>query len=433
MNETAADWPRFHAPTWYADQLESDPCATPIRSGDSVRTIIVGGGLAGLSTALSMAERGDTDIALLERGSVGEGASGRNGGFVFGGYSLDPEGLAREVGRNAARRMHRWTLDAVQTVAARCGRFGVSMSEHGVLLADWFRNDEALARHQRRMRELLDFELDWVERERMPGFVRSARYGAGLYEPGSFHFNPKAYAQSIARRLVEFGIRVHTRTPAVDIERRNGRWRIRTGAGALEAERVVLATGGYERRLLSRIQRSIQPIATYIVVTEPLGDRLSALFPKDVAVYDTRFAFDYYRPLGDGRLLWGGRISTADRSPSEVCRLMRRDMSRVFPQLADVRFDYAWGGWMSYARHQMPILREAEHGLWLALGFGGHGMAPTALAGEVLAEAMSGEFERLRHFDAYRPSWAGGPVGRVAVQGIYWWKQFRDGLRAAGR
>lgn len=433
MNETAPDWPRFHAGTWYIDPLEVRAYSPPIKSGDAARTVIIGGGLAGLSTALSLAERGETDIALLERGEPGEGASGRNGGFVFGGYSLDPEKMAGQLGEASARRMHRWTVEAVRTVAARCRRLGVSISDHGVLLADWFGDDEALARHQRRMHDLLDFDLDWVARKQMPDYVRSARYGAGLYEPGSFHFNPKAYAQAIADRLVQLGIRVHTQTRAIDINRRNGRWRVATPDAEMVADRVVLATGGYERRLLPRIQRSIQPIATYVVVTEPLGDRLRELIPGGVAVYDTRFAFDYYRPLADSRLLWGGRISTADRDPSDVRRLMRRDIARVFPDLAEVRFDYAWGGWMSYALHQMPILRESEEGLWLALAFGGHGMAPTALAGELLAEALLGDGERLGHFDAYRPDWAGGPIGRAAVQGIYWWKQLRDRLRAAGR
>jgi hypothetical protein len=242
------------------------------------------------------------------------------------------------------------------------------MSKHGVLLADWFGDDKALAEHQRRMHDRLGFELDWVPRMQMADYVRTARYGSGLYEPGSFHFNPRAYAQAVAGRLVQLGARVHTRTPVVGVERRSGRWRIATRDVEILADRVVLATGGYERRLLPRIQRSIQPIATYIVVTEPLGDRLHELIPADVAIYDTRFAFDYYRPLSDGRLLWGGRISTADRDPSNLRRLMRRDIARVFPCLADARFDYAWGGWMSYALHQMPILREYENGLWLAHG-----------------------------------------------------------------
>src|SRR3990167_6187706 len=109
------------------------------------------------------------------------------------------------------------------------------------------------------------------------------------------------------------------------------------------------------------------------------------------AVYDTRFAFDYYRPLADTRLLWGGRISIQDRTPGQVQRLLRADLVRVYPQLADVKISHAWSGLMSYARHKMPQIGRLPNGLWYAMGFGGHGVAPTTLAGEVLAQALTGE------------------------------------------
>jgi gamma-glutamylputrescine oxidase len=101
---------------------------------------------------------------------------------------------------------------------------------------------------------------------------------------------------------------------------------------------------------------------TYIAVTEPLGERSGSCLPQSVAVYDTRFAFDYFRPLPDRCLLWGGRISIANRSPQAIRRLLARDLKRVFPALSGVRFEQAWGGWMSYARHEMPILGRTQRG-----------------------------------------------------------------------
>lgn len=429
MHETLPPWPRFHARTWYRDRLgENDPGAPPERGGN-VDTVVVGAGLAGLSTALELVERGREDVVVVDRGEPGEGASGRNGGFVFGGYSLAPDALARQVGRSGASRMHGWTRDAVALVRSRCERLGVPVSAGEVLLADWFGDDEALDRLRRRTRDLTGQELRWVDRDGMADLVRSDRYGAGLMEPGSFHFNPLEYARAVARAVSDGGGRVAAGCPVTSLQREPGAWRVETPDVVFRAERVVLATGGYDSRLRPKVQRSIQPIGTYIVVTEPLGERLHEVIPADIAVYDTRFAFDYYRKLPDDRLLWGGRISTADRSPNAVQRLMRRDLKRVFPQFADCRFDHAWGGWMSYARHQMPILGEYEPGLWTALGFGGHGMAPTTLAGQVLAEAIDGNNERLHDFGRYPPVWGGGSMGRVAVQCVYWWKQVRDRLQ----
>jgi len=430
MNDAETALPRFHANTWYQHDLGEAADVDGLSGSTRAGTVVVGAGLAGLSTALGLVERGEHDILVMDRGGPAEGASGRNGGFVFGGFSLDNLELARQRGAEQAALMHGWTRSAVDLVRRRCETLDVPVSDGGVLLADWFGKPERLQRFRDQMRDLLDFRLDRVDHDEMPRYVASDRYGAGLMEPGSFHFNPLAYARAIAARLRESGASVVSNAPVLSMRPERRGWRLETPAAEIRADRIVLATGGYDRRLWPRAQRAIQPIGTYVMVTEPLGNRLSELIPGGVAVYDTRFAFDYYRPLYDGRLLWGGRISVADRDPASIRKLLYRDMLRVFPSLDGVQIDFAWGGWMSYARHQMPILGELAPGLWSALAFGGHGMAPTTLAGEVLAEAMTGDWTRLAEFETWGPTWAGGPFGRAAIQGVYWWKQFNDVLRA---
>jgi len=430
MNDAETALPRFHANTWYQHDLGEAADVDGLSGSTRAGTVVVGAGLAGLSTALGLVERGEHDILVMDRGGPAEGASGRNGGFVFGGFSLDNLELARQRGAEQAALMHGWTRSAVDLVRRRCETLDVPVSDGGVLLADWFGKPERLQRFRDQMRDLLDFRLDRVDHDEMPRYVASDRYGAGLMEPGSFHFNPLAYARAIAARLRESGASVVSNAPVLSMRPERGGWRLETPAAEIRADRIVLATGGYDRRLWPRAQRAIQPIGTYVMVTEPLGNRLRELIPGGVAVYDTRFAFDYYRPLYDGRLLWGGRISVADRDPASIRKLLYRDMLRVFPSLDGVQIDFAWGGWMSYARHQMPILGELAPGLWSALAFGGHGMAPTTLAGEVLAEAMTGDWTRLAEFETWGPTWAGGPFGRAAIQGVYWWKQFNDVLRA---
>jgi len=427
---TRRDWPRFHTGTWYADQLPPRAPTPTLHGCQQFRSVIIGAGLAGLSTALGLAQRGDDSVLVLERGQVGEGASGRNGGFVFGGYSLDNEALIAQRGEQQARRMHAWTRESVARIRARCADWDVPVNDAGVLLADWFARPDEVRRFRERMTDALGFRLDGHDAEAVQALVRSDRYDSGLMEPGSFHFNPLQYARALASKLEELGGRVAERAPATDLQPTAGGWRIQTPTAAIEAERVILASGGYEHRLAPRWQRCIQPIGTYIMVTEPLGERIHDLIPGGVAVYDTRFAFDYYRPLPDTRLLWGGRISIADRDPDAIQRLLMRDLLKVFPDLKGVGIDYSWGGWMSYARHQMPVLREVEPGLWLALAFGGHGMATTALAGEVMAEALTGDRERIQAFRPWGPDWAGGAFGRLAVQGVYWGKQARDWLQS---
>jgi len=427
MNKGGDRWP---GESWY--QAEAGEGNWPALEGQRrCRVAVVGGGLAGISTAVGLVERGMSDVAVLDAGAPGAGASGRNGGFVFAGYSLGNDALIEQVGEDAAARLHGYTREAVALIRQRIERYRIDcqVNDAGVVLADWFDEPEALQAIAERMRARLGFELEWIPTAEMSEWVDSPRYGAGLFEPGSFHFHPLRHIRGLAQKIVDAGGRMLGRSKIRSIRKSRSGWRLETEQGQLDAEQVVLATGGYDRRLEPSVQRALQPVATYIAVTEPLGDRLRRRLPRPVAVYDTRFAFDYYRPLPDGRLLWGGRISMAGRSPTAIRRLMRRDLARVFPDLAEVRLDYAWGGWMSYARHEMPLLGRSRDGLWYALAFGGHGMATTTLAGELLAEALCGDGRRLEEFSRWRPVWAGGLLGRAVGQGIYWRAQLRDRWR----
>jgi gamma-glutamylputrescine oxidase len=157
------------------------------------------------------------------------------------------------------------------------------------------------------------------------------------------------------------------------------------------------------------------------------------VLPSRAAIYDTRFAFDYYRKLQDTRLLWGGRISVRERDPRDIARFLKQDMLKVFPGLRDARIEHAWGGMMSYARHKMPQigrLRDGpQRGLWYGLGFGGHGVAPTTAAGELLAAAIAQGQPLPEAFERYGLPRTWRPAGLVAAQATYSWLQWKDRRR----
>ena len=202
------------------------------------------------------------------------------------------------------------------------------------------------------------------------------------------------------------------------------------GGGHVHARQLVVTAGGYLRGgVVPPLERAMLPIATYVMATEPLGARLDEFIPKRPAIYDTRFAFDYYRPLPDTRILWGGRIAIRDRRPEDIARFLKADLLKVFPELADVRVEYAWGGLMSYARHKMPQVGRLPDGTWHALGFGGHGVAPTTAAGELLADAVSGRAPIPEGFADYGLPRVWGPAGLLAAQATYSWAEFRDWRR----
>ena len=413
-------------------RASADTPVWPALAGSTSGAVcVIGGGFAGLSTALSLLERGEKHVVLLEAETVGHGASGRNGGFVFGGYSLGERSLLDAAGDERGAQLYRLTLDAVEHIRRRIERYGIACdaTHGGIYLANWFDDERILDDQQRFMADKLGVQWQRVGRKEFAERVHSERYFGALYESNAFHFHPLKYAHGLARALTDGGAQVYEQSRVTRIVREGEGWSVRTAQGAVHAREVVVCCGGYIERLYPKLAGAILPIATYVMVTEPLGGRLRMALDTDAAVYDTRFAFDYYRPLADSRLLWGGRISIRDRSAPDVARLLYRDMLKVYPQLAGTRVDYAWSGMMSYGRHKMPQLGRLPEGLWYGMGFGGHGVAPTTLSGEVLARAILGERADLDRFSQWGLPTTGGPAGLLAAQLTYWYYELRDWMR----
>ncbi|CDY75995.1 FAD dependent oxidoreductase [Caballeronia glathei] len=413
---------------YYHATLNDSGEEPPLSGRVDAKVCVVGGGFAGVNTALGLAERGVNGVVLLESHYIGRGASGRNGGFVFGGFSLGEETLLAELGPEKARALYAGTVSSVNLIRERISRYGIEcgVQDTGVILANWFRDEAAMLRRQRTLKTYFSTDWTYLTRDEMRARVHSERYHSGLFEPNALHFHPLNYIRGLAREARARGVRMHESSPVTALVRDGAGWIVSTAQGSVRAEHVVLSCGGYLSGLRREIDASILPIATYILVTEPLSERLGRFFGTRAAVYDTRFAFDYYRPLADTRILWGGRISVLDRSPAQVRTLLTRDLLKVFPALAGVRVDYAWSGLMSYARHQMPQIGQSDTNLWFAQGFGGHGVAPTTLAGETIARAIAQGDEGWKAFGRFGLAPAYKPAGLLAAQLSYSRAQLRD-------
>lgn len=418
--------------SYYEDSAAAQAFAPLAGARIEVETAIVGAGFAGLGTAASLQERGQRSMAVLEAETVGHGASGRNGGFVFGGFSRGPEALLRELGAPAARALYVGTRSAVARIRERIARHAIACDrvEGGALWLDWFdtpRSRAAMAGQAALLREHFGVEWQAVERAQLRDWLATERYGGALLERDAFHFHPLAYARGLAAAIQAGGGRVHEQTAVRRIEPAGSGWRLHSACGGeVRAERLVVAGGGYLRKLLPPLERARLPIATYVMTTAPLAAHAQPI-RCDAALYDNRFAFDYYRRLPDGRILWGGRISILEREPARIAELLRRDLLKVYPQLAEVAITHAWGGLMSYARHQMPQIGRLAPGLWYAQAFGGHGVAPTTLAGDWLAGAICGE-PLPAPLRRYGLSPVFGAAGLLAAQASYSWAELRDAL-----
>lgn len=397
-------------------------------------TCIVGGGLAGLGTTLSLAERGHGAL-LLEAGRIGGGASGRNGGMASAGFTRGRDVIAARAGQATADALYRLSLAGLALLRRRIERHGIACGPvEGVVEASWHLDAAAMERAAEPLRAL-GARLEVWPQARLRETYRSRHYRAGLLDRDGFHLDPLALCRGLAAAAEAAGAVLHERAAATALEPAGKGWWVRTQAAEISAQRVVLCTGADRPALAPALARAVLPIRSHIVVTEPLGDRLADAVRASHAVYDDRLATGYYRPLPGGRLLWGGRVDAlswpvlpwpALSGPIGVEAAMRRDLAFVFPQLADVPFAAAWTGAMGFVRHRMPVLRPLAPGLWAATGFGGHGLNTTMLAGELLASALVEGDGRWRLFDAFGLPWNGGVAGPLAAHAFYRGFQLRD-------
>ena len=399
----------------------------------SVDVCIVGGGLAGLSAAHELLQRG-LSVAVLERHRIAWGASGRNGGFVTAGYATGLDPIARRLGMAAARELYNLSAEGVAIVRDTIDRLalpGVHPTA-GVLRAIRYDDAAGLQAERDRMERDYGARLEYRSRPEIQFALSSPAYYQGLYDPEAFHFHPLNYALGLAQEIMRRGGLIFEASSAHGWQRRGDRFTVSGSDGAVDAAHVILAGGGYTDRLVPALHRAYLPVATYVLLTEPIP-HLETAIRTSAAIADDRRAGDYYRVVDRNRLLWGGCITTRTRDPADLADILRRRIVATYPQLEDVRVAAAWSGLMSYARHLMPqigrLSGDRSGGIWYLTGFGGHGMNTTAIGGRVIAEAIAGESDRI---DAFRPfglAWNGGPAGRVAVQLTYWAFQAMDAWR----
>ena len=180
---------------------------------------------------------------------------------------------------------------------------------------------------------------------------------------------------------------------------------------------------------MPRVAGTLVPIWSYVVATAPLGPRLAEAIAYRGAVTDTDLANNHYRVVGD-RLLWSGHSTTWEGDPQKVVPKLKADIAAVYPQLGPVEVEHAWSGVLGSALHRMPQIGELSPGVWLASGFGGHGLNTTAMAGNVIAQAIVEGDDTWRLFAPFELVWAGGTLGRAAMQVYYWWFDARERFEA---
>lgn len=385
---------------YYAAGVAKSAPLPPLAGQTSADVCVVGAGFAGLSAALELARRGHS-VVVLEAGRIGSGASGRNGGQVVVGHANDAA-IERQLGAADAKRAWDVTVEGLRLVRSR-------IADHQID-CDFLPGHLSLAVNARKARALREWQLAaeraygyphwrWIGHAEIGDWIASPRYYAGMHDALSGHLDPLKYCLGLAGAARAAGVRIFENSRVGAIER-GARPRLRTDAGSVRCDFVVLAGNVYLGQLVPALDARIMPVGTYIIASAPLPEQMAdSLIRGRAAVSDSNFVIDYFRLSRDNRLLFGGRVSYSTLTPRNLIRGMRARMLRALPRLdPDLPIDYAWGGLVDITMSRAPDFGRVEPNIYYLQGFSGHGVALTGMAGRLVAEAIAGQAER---FDLY--------------------------------
>ena len=423
MNRT--EYQQEHASSYYA-ATQTDQETYPALHGDIASSVcVIGGGFTGVSTALTLAERG-YDVALVEANRIGWGASGRNGGQLINGIG----GLAKirkkygdhltDVLWDMRWRGNSIIRERVQKYAIDCDLKNGYVEVARKLRQVAYVHEEA----EERERRSFPHPYEVWDAEQTESYLGTDKFHGGFACFRDGHVHPLNLCKGEARAAVSLGTRIFEQSPVASIKH-GSKPKVVTETGTVTADAVVLAGNAYSRLEPRHLSNLVFPAGSYIIATEALSDDVvSRINPRDVAVCDLNEVVDYFRLSADKRLLYGGACNYSGRDPASIEAYIRPRMLAVYPWLENVRIEFEWGGKIGIVLNRIPTVGRIDNNIYYCQGYSGHGVTGSHLMGEIIADAVGGTLEKfdlfagMRHYRLPGSRWLGNQI--IALGMMYY-------------
>ncbi|MCY1278541.1 Gamma-glutamylputrescine oxidoreductase [compost metagenome] len=417
--------------SYYAFSANPAPARPELQGETETDVCIIGAGYTGLSTALFLLESG-FKVTVLEAAKVGFGASGRNGGQIVNSYSRDIDAIERTANPKNARLMADMAFEGGRIIRDRIKKYNIQCDlKDGGVFAAFTKKQMGHLEAQKKLWERFGHnQLELLDAKRIREVVATDNYIGGMLDMSGGHIHPLNLALGEAAAVESLGGLIHEQSPATRIER-GANPVVHTPKGRVKAKFVVVAGNAYLGNLVPELASKSMPCGTQVITTEPLSDELAkSLLPQDYCVEDCNYLLDYYRLSGDKRLIYGGGVVYGARDPANIEAIIRPKMLKTFPQLKNVKIDFAWTGNFLLTLSRLPQVGRIGDNIYYSQGCSGHGVTYTHIAGKVIAETLRGQAER---FDAFASlphyPFPGGRMFRVPFTAMgAWYYTMRDKL-----
>jgi gamma-glutamylputrescine oxidase len=421
-----------HTSSYYAASANPSPERPELQGDHEIDVCIVGAGYSGLSTGLHLAEKG-YKVAIIEGARVGWGASGRNGGQIVNGLNASLQTIKRRYGQDTATFVAGLVQEGGKIIRERVRTYDIKcdLKEKNIFTGLTPAHMRELEERQKLWQSYGIDNQEMLDKDQLRAHINSDLYEGGLIDHSGGHMHPLNLALGEAAAFEKNGGTIYEMSSVTDVDHDAPRPVVRTAKGTMTCKTLVLCGNAYLGHVVPTLTPRVMPVSTQVMATEPLSEaQAHALLPTDACVEDIRYILDYYRLSGDKRMLFGGGTVYGGADPRDIKAKLKRNMDKVFPQLKDVKIDYAWSGNFALSFSRVPQMGRIGDNTYFAHGYSGHGVTGSHTFGRILSEAIDGDLTR---FDVFaNVPWFPFPGGRMlrvpySVMGS-WWYGLRDRL-----